>query len=76
MFLTAYFRIICWFSGGKRVVIYKAPCGRSLRRMDEVHMYLRITKSSMTVDFFDFDFWVNVLTEFEITSSNYVIEVS
>lgn len=70
------FRIICYFSDGKRVVIYKAPCGRSLRNMDEVHMYLRITKSSMTVDFFDYDFWVNVLAEFQIESYNYSIEVS
>lgn len=63
-------RIISHFGGGKRSVLYKAPCGRSLRNMEEVHMYLRITKSEMTVDLFDFDYWVNCLAEFVIEKCN------
>lgn len=67
--------IISHFGGGKRSVLYKAPCGRSLRNMEEVHMYLRITKSEMTVDLFDFDYWVNCLAEFVIEKCNVHIPV-
>lgn len=68
-------RIISHFGGGKRSVLYKAPCGRTLRKMEEVHMYLRITKSQMTVDLFDFDYWVNCLAEFSIEKYNIHIPV-
>lgn len=70
------FRIICYVNVTRRVVIYKAPCGRSLRNMLDVHRYLRITKSSMTVDLFDFDYWVHVLAEFKVEKYNLSIEVS
>ena len=43
--------------------------------MNEVHMYLRITKSEMTVDLFDYDYWVNCLAEFVIRRSNINIPV-
>ncbi|KDR11107.1 Histone-lysine N-methyltransferase eggless, partial [Zootermopsis nevadensis] len=49
---------------GKRMVMYKAPCGRRLRNMEELHRYLRLTKSNMAVDLFDFDFWVHSFAEF------------
>ncbi|KAK4878375.1 hypothetical protein RN001_010881 [Aquatica leii] len=49
---------------GKREINYKAPCGRFIRSMKELHYYLRLTKSEMTVDLFDFDFWVHCLAEF------------
>lgn len=49
---------------GKRVVMYRAPCGRRLRNMDELHRYLRLTRSNKAVDLFDFDFWVHCFDEF------------
>lgn len=49
---------------GKRQIVYKAPCGRMTRNMDELHNYLMLTKSEMTVDLFDFEHWVRCLAEF------------
>lgn len=49
---------------GKRIVAYRAPCGRTLRSMYELHRYLRSIGSDMSVDMFDFDFWVHCLAEF------------
>lgn len=49
---------------GKKLVRYRAPCGRSLRSMSELHRYLRLTQSDMSVDMFDFDHWVHCLAEF------------
>ncbi|PSN51326.1 hypothetical protein C0J52_15725 [Blattella germanica] len=49
---------------GKRVVMYNSPCGRRLRTLDELHRYLRVTKSNMGIDLFDFDFWVHCFAEF------------
>lgn len=46
------------------MVMYRAPCGRRLRNMEELHRYLRLTKSNMAVDLFDFDFWVHCFAEF------------
>ena len=39
-------------------------------------MFLRITKSEMTVDLFDYDYWVNCLAEFRIQRSNISVPVS
>lgn len=49
---------------GKRQISYKAPCGRMIRNMDEMHGYLMATRSEMTVDLFDFEHWVRCLAEF------------
>ncbi|XP_034249281.1 histone-lysine N-methyltransferase eggless isoform X2 [Thrips palmi] len=51
----------------KSTILYTAPCGRRLRNMQELHRYLRICKSEMSVDLFDFDYWVNALSEFTLT---------
>lgn len=48
----------------KKHIVYKAPCGRTCRNMPELHHYLTITKSDLTVDLFDFDYWVRCLAEF------------
>lgn len=58
----------------RKSVVYKAPCGRTLRRMDEVHMYLRITKSDLTVDLFDFNVYVRCLAEFMVEQKNILIK--
>jgi histone-lysine N-methyltransferase SETDB1 len=52
-------RIISKFhNNGRRQIFYKAPCGRRLRSLDEVHRYLRVTHSALEIDFFNFDWWV------------------
>lgn len=43
-------------------IIYKAPCGRRLRNMSEIHKYLKITKNRFHVDNFDFDPTITVMT--------------
>lgn len=35
--------------------------------MQELHRYLRMCKSEMSVDLFDFDYWVNALSEFTLS---------
>ncbi|MCL4140090.1 UNVERIFIED_CONTAM: hypothetical protein GTU68_049228, partial [Idotea baltica] len=39
----------------RMVCNYVAPCGRRLRSLEEILMYLRLTKSSLEVDFFTVD---------------------
>lgn len=58
----------------KKLVLYKAPCGRTLRTMQEVHTYLRITKSNLTVDLFDFNMYVRCLAEFMVEQKNVLIK--
>ncbi|CAH1979497.1 unnamed protein product [Acanthoscelides obtectus] len=53
-------------SGNKKEIVYKAPCGRLLRNIAEVHYYLRLTESEMTVDLFDFNHMVRCLAEFAV----------
>ena len=47
------------------IVVYRAPCGRRLRNMNEVHRYLRWTGSKLGVDLFSFDCRVECFKEFE-----------
>lgn len=49
----------------KKQIIYKAPCGRRLRNMNEVHRYLKITKNRFNVDNFDFDPTITVLSFYD-----------
>jgi len=46
-----------------KTVAYTAPCGRTLRNLDEVHRYLRIVKSSLEIDMFNTDWFVKVFDE-------------
>lgn len=54
---------------GKRSIMYRGPCGRRIRNMIEMHRYLRITKATMGLELFDFDYWVRVLDEFHLERS-------
>ena len=45
-------------------IIYTAPCGRSLRNMEEVQAFLKLVKSKLEIDFFAFDPWLDVMREF------------
>ncbi|XP_046453809.1 histone-lysine N-methyltransferase SETDB1-like isoform X2 [Daphnia pulex] len=51
--------------GERLSIIYRAPCGRRMRNMDEVHRYIRLTGSQLGVDLFCFDNFVHCFTEFE-----------
>uniref|UniRef100_A0AAR5Q5A7 SET domain-containing protein n=1 Tax=Dendroctonus ponderosae TaxID=77166 RepID=A0AAR5Q5A7_DENPD len=51
---------------GRKSIIYKAPCGRMVRDISEVHAYLQATQSEMTVDLFDFNHMVRCLAEFNV----------
>ncbi|GLV36651.1 eggless [Carabus blaptoides fortunei] len=66
--LCGWYRQVCKFKG-KKIVRYRAPCARILRTMKELHEYLRLTASEMSVDMFDFEFWVHCLAEFVLDKS-------
>eukprot|EP00090_Calanus_glacialis_P005235 TRINITY_DN14048_c0_g1_i1.p1 TRINITY_DN14048_c0_g1~~TRINITY_DN14048_c0_g1_i1.p1 ORF type:complete len:889 (-),score=197.01 TRINITY_DN14048_c0_g1_i1:213-2639(-) len=50
--------------GGNWTVLYISPCGKRFRNLEEIHHYLRMTQSSLEIDFFAFDCWLNVMKEF------------
>lgn len=50
----------------KTVVIYRAPCGRRLRNMLEVHYYLKTTQSTLNVDSFSFEADLHALAAYVV----------
>ncbi|KAG5343984.1 SETB1 methyltransferase, partial [Acromyrmex heyeri] len=64
--LCGWHRQLCKFSKGKKVILYQTPCGVRLRNMEELHRYLRITNSTLSVDLFDFDYWVRAFADFVV----------
>ncbi|XP_018314698.1 histone-lysine N-methyltransferase SETDB1 isoform X2 [Mycetomoellerius zeteki] len=64
--LCGWHRQLCKFSKGKKVMLYQTPCGARLRNMEELHRYLRITNSTLSVDLFDFDYWVRAFADFVV----------
>ncbi|XP_012530724.1 histone-lysine N-methyltransferase eggless isoform X2 [Monomorium pharaonis] len=64
--LCGWHRQLCKFSKGKKVILYQTPCGIRLRNMEELHRYLRITNSTLSVDLFDFDYWVRAFADFVV----------
>ena len=74
--LCGWNRQLCKYSKNKKVVLYQAPCGVRLRNIEELHKYLRMTNCPMSVDLFDFDFWVHCLAEFVLDKSLINIKVS
>ncbi|KAK3101842.1 hypothetical protein FSP39_006755 [Pinctada imbricata] len=48
----------------KRYVLYRSPCSRRVRNIQEADDYLMITGSSLTIDLFCFDPILHVHTEF------------
>jgi len=49
-----------------KVIIYQALCGIRLHNMEDLHRYLRITDSTLSVDLFDFDYWVRAFMDFVV----------
>ncbi|KAL6259594.1 hypothetical protein P5V15_009511 [Pogonomyrmex californicus] len=64
--LCGWHRQLCKFSKGKKVILYQTPCGVRLRSMEELHRYLRVTNSTLSVDLFDFDYWVRAVADFVV----------
>lgn len=56
--------------------MYQAPCGVRLRTMEELHRYLRTTGSTLSVDLFDFDYWVRAFADFVVEKCFINIKVS
>nr|CAD7392358.1 unnamed protein product [Timema cristinae] len=56
----------------KRVIVYRTPCGRRLRRMDELHRYLNVTRAHLGVDLFDFDHWVHIAAEYTLINPGFI----
>jgi len=44
--------------------------------MEELHRYLRITNSTLSVDLFDFDYWVRTFADFVVEKCFINIKVS
>lgn len=63
-------RLTVYFNDIQKCIIYKAPCGKSIRNMKEMFNYLIITQSKVTIDQFDFNSWVNPLHEFKVLKYN------
>ncbi|KAJ2941933.1 hypothetical protein O0L34_g10751 [Tuta absoluta] len=61
--LSGWERQIVRYKGHKEVM-YRAPCGRRLRNMAELHRYLTTINSDMGVDLFDFGPNTHCLAEF------------
>lgn len=66
--LSGFERQICKTRFNKKFVMYRAPCGRRLRDMYEMHKYLRMTNSKLNVDNFTFDPLIHCLAEYVIDS--------
>lgn len=57
----------------KKMIMYKAPCGRRLRNIIELHRYLRITGCPLGVECFDFDVNLHCLAEYVVEKAIYQI---
>ncbi|XP_055641040.1 histone-lysine N-methyltransferase eggless [Toxorhynchites rutilus septentrionalis] len=69
--LSGWERQLCKMKYKKVFVVYRAPCGRRLRNMYELHKYIRMTKATLNVDNFDFDPMVHCLAEYVIENHIY-----
>lgn len=47
----------------QKCILYRAPCGKRLRSLDEVDRYLALTDSTLSIDFFTFDTEVRPFSE-------------
>ncbi|XP_055595543.1 histone-lysine N-methyltransferase eggless [Uranotaenia lowii] len=69
--LSGWERQLCKMRYKKVFVVYRAPCGRRLRNMYELHLYLRMTQALLNVENFDFDPMVHCLAEYVIENHIY-----
>lgn len=57
-------------------VIYVAPCGRKLRTIQEVLNYLGHVQLKLSIDMFDFDSWVHIFNEYEVSKDHIIMKVN
>lgn len=57
----------------KKIIFYKAPCGRRLRNIIELHEYLRKTNCALGVECFDFDVNLHALSEYVVEKAIFTI---
>ncbi|XP_058815373.1 histone-lysine N-methyltransferase eggless [Topomyia yanbarensis] len=69
--LSGWERQLCKTKYKKVYVVYRAPCGRRLRNMYELHKYLRLTQSTLNVENYDFDAIIHCLAEYVIENHIY-----
>lgn len=55
----------------RKYVAYLAPCGKRLRKMNEVSLYLRSTDSKLTIDLFCFDPAVRPFVRYRVKNALY-----
>jgi len=63
----------------QKCILYKTPCGKTMRSMKQMMEYLNITQSEMTIDQFDFNSWVKPFAEYIIIVKNtqqYIQDIS
>lgn len=48
----------------KKFIVYRGPCGKRMRNIEELHRYLRVTDNDLNVDNFDFSPETNCLAEY------------
>lgn len=61
-----FIRQLVYFNAGQKCVWYRTPCGRIIRSVKDMHDYLMVTESTMTIDQFDFNSWVRPMAEFKV----------
>lgn len=61
-----FVRYLTLFNNCHKYILYRTPCGLTIRNMKQMLEYLIVTKSKMTIDQFDFNSWVNPFSEFKI----------
>ncbi|XP_055385314.1 histone-lysine N-methyltransferase eggless [Condylostylus longicornis] len=64
--LNSWERSIYKIKNKKTSVVYRTPCGRNLRSIEEVHKYLRLTRNELNVENFVFDPDVGCLNEYQV----------
>lgn len=70
-------RVLVEFNATQKCVWYTAPCGRTIKSIKEMHDYLIVTKSTMTIDQFDFNNWVKVMNEFKVVKPlKFVLDIT
>ncbi|XP_026812742.1 histone-lysine N-methyltransferase eggless-like [Rhopalosiphum maidis] len=61
-----FVRYLTLFNNSQKCILYRTPCGVTIRNMKQMLEYLIVTKSKMTIDQFDFNSWVKPFSEFKI----------
>lgn len=64
-----FVRYLVLFNNTQKCILYKTPCGVTVRNMKQMLEYLVATKSTMTIDQFDFNSWVKPFAEYKVMKS-------